>query len=830
MAFIDCIKGKVKAGLLTKKQVETLENRFNGLLERYRNSMGSESAASQAATDIIEAEANIIATKKRNEINGALAQVRITKQLDDEVSRTGVSYDSAVRNLLEQGLVRKQSILKQYLTNLDDFVDQFKSKLAGLKRRTDGMADVVAEMLGKGTGNAEAKQFAGALRRVFDQAHKRYKNAGGIIGILENYFPQIHKFELIKQVAFEEWYQFIRPRLDIDKMIDFETGLPFKDDKLLRIMRDDYNAIVTKGKSDLIKRAEEGKQTFGFGGEVSARRQSGRFYHFRDADAFLEYNERFGVGDVGLFDSVINHLESFARDTGLLEILGPKPNALMRHLDLQMSARGVGIAGQKWTRGMYDVLTGFVDTEVGEPTWFRASASLRNIFVAAYLGRAVISAIADTAFMAATAKLNGLPATKVLRRYLKLLNPLSSKDRKLARQAGYIAGVARGSALADARFSGETMGGKATSWIAQFTLRAQGLRAVTNAAADAMSLEMEGNLARLLDDNVSWSNLDRAFRDNLEAHGMTEADWQILGKAERFEPEQGVRFIRSEQVATASGVDRDAALNAATKLDDVINSMRNLAVNEPTLRTRAITTGAALGDARRGTLLRSIAASVVQFKSFPITVMFNHVLRAMETVVDTFKGDFNKSRLQHAGFTFIGATIMGAVSLQITQIIIGKDIRDFDDWRFWAAAALQGGGLGLFGDFLFQDYSRFGRSFAEELVGPTAGFVSDFIRTLQGDLNRILDEDEDRAAAWDELKADLFRFAKRNTPLNNLWYSRLVVERTILDQLERLIDPEFDRKNELLEDRMLRDTGQEFFWRKGELTPERLPQEAETDF
>ena len=821
MAFIDCLQGKVNEGLLTKGQLVKLEAQYNSLLERYRNTMSNEDAAAQAAADVVSVEASVLAAKKRNEINGALAQERITKQLDESTTDK-ISYDRNVKDLLERSQVRKQSIMKQYLTSLDTFVEQFRSKFAGIYRRSDGMKRVVQELLGKGTDDAEARQFASAIKQVWDQAHARYRNAGGIIGRLDNYFPQVHKFELVRGVSFEQWYNFIRPRLDIDKMVDFETGLPFSEEKLLRLAKDDYEAIVTQGKSDLQKRAAEGKQTLGFGGEISQRKQSSRFYHFKDADSFLEYNERFGVGEKGLFDAIINNMEAFARDTAILETLGPRPNALMRHLDLQMTARGVSKANRSWAQGMYEVLTGFVDSSVGESWWFRASASLRNLFSSAYLGTAPISALADAAYTAGTAKLNGLGATKTLGRYLKLLNPASASDRKLAKKSGYIAEIARGSALADVRFTGENMGGKFTAWFAQFTNRASGLHAMTKAAADAISLEMESVIADLVDSGTSWAKIDPLLRSNLEAHDITARDWEIISQAERFEPEAGIRFLRSQEVSLVPGVDRVEALNAATKLDDVIHTLRTLATNEPPLRTRAITTGAFAGDARRGTFLRTLVASPLQFKSFPITVMFNHLIPAIRNISTGFRGDFKKARIQHAAFVFLGTTVLGGLALQLKAIVKGRDPRDMNDWRFWGASMMQGGGLGLYGDFLFQDYSRGGQNLAEALAGPTVGFVSDFLRSFNGNLNRALDDKTGRS--WDKMKRDLFLFAKRNTPANTLWYDRLILERHIFDTLERAIDPEFDARVRRMERRFLKETGQRFYWRKGELAPQRAPE------
>jgi hypothetical protein len=667
MSFINCLRGKVKEGLLTEGQVRSLNKKFDARKQQYTLTMGDEESAAQAALDVMKAEADLLADKKRNSINAALAQERIKGELEDKV-KLGTTYDGAIRDTLEATYARKGTILKQYFVSMDRFADEFRSKFAGLYQRKDGIRQVVQELLGKSTDNSEARQYASGLRKTFDQAHKRYKAAGGIIGDLDNYFPQVHSKELIEQVSFDEWHNALRPSLDTEKMIDIDTALPFTEEKLLKEMREDYEGIVTNGRSNLAKQIKEGKTTIGRSTEISNKRMSSRFYRFKDADSFLEYNDKFGVGEDGLYDAIINHFESFARDTAILEKLGPKPNALMRGLELEMLARDVPDPKRKWTAGMYQVLNGYVDSSVGEGRFFRLIGNTRNLLSAALLGSAPVSAIADTAYIAATAKINGLSATRTLNRYLKMLKPGKSADRDLANRSGYITDIARGSALADIRFTGENMGGKATAWLAQFTNRASGLQAMTKAGADAASLELEATLADLVKANTSWGKIDKSFKESLESHGITKDDWDVISKTELFSPREGVNFLRSQDVMSIKGVDADKLLKIGNKIDDFSQTLRLVATNEPTLRTRAINTGAAISsDSRRGTFVRGLSASLTQFKSFPLTVMFNHIIPSLKAA--------KQGKYQHAGYVFAGTTLMGALALQVSEIVKGKDLK-----------------------------------------------------------------------------------------------------------------------------------------------------------
>ena len=52
--------------------------------------------------------------------------------------------------------------------------------------------------------------------------------------------------------------------------------------------------------------------------------------------------------------------------------------------------------------------------------------------------------------------------------------------------------------------------------------------------------------------------------------------------------------------------------------------------------------------------------------------------------------------------------------------------------RYWINAAIYGGGLGIFGDFLFADQNRYGGSMAKTMAGPVISFLDDLVRLTIG--------------------------------------------------------------------------------------------------
>ena len=90
----------------------------------------------------------------------------------------------------------------------------------------------------------------------------------------------------------------------------------------------------------------------------------------------------------------------------------------------------------------------------------------------------------------------------------------------------------------------------------------------------------------------------------------------------------------------------------------------------------------------------------------------------------------------------------------------GKDIPDPTDAKVWGAAVVKGGGLGIYGDFFFGEYSRYGRTFTNELLGPVLGDVNSLAKIFS----------LAKEGKWTQSHTDLVTLIKRNIPGRNLFY------------------------------------------------------------
>ena len=432
--------------------------------------------------------------------------------------------------------------------------------------------------------------------------------------------------------------------------------------------------------------------------------------------------------------------------------------------------------------------------------------NVRSWLASAQLGSAVLSSVNDFQTLRQTAAWNGLGANGVMGEYLRLLNPANAADRKLAVRAGLIADGWAHRANAAQRTMFEEIGQTLPARMADFVMRSSGLNAHTQAAKWAFGMEFLGRLAD--DAALTFDALDPALRRTFERYGMGAADWDLI-RTKGVLSEDGVDLIFPEQLVRTG--DR-AAERAATRLLEMVNTERGFAILEPGVTERALI----LGDTKAGTLPGEFWRASAQYKAFPITMLTRHIYRGMNAGDGKYVAAASGAYLARLA---IGMTFFGALAMQMKEVAKGKDPRDMSDWRFWGAAFAQGGGAGIFGDFLNSAVTRSDRSFYMTAIGgPTAGLVDDVMKLTGANIGATA---EGKDANWGR---DFAAFVRRNAPGTSLWSSRLAVDRLMWDQLQSLLDPDHHRSWARTEQRARQETRQEFWWRPGETGPDRAPQ------
>ena len=814
MSFKDCILGKIEEGKLTKSSADKLLKKYDAHLEKFRNSGTPEQVAVESAQKLIEHESMQMQLKQRNQRIHAMKQ----KQWNDWANSTPGEIETKVRDTLQRASWRGEGVAKETYAFLNEVGDLLKVNFTGTSRNFDVVNNAWRSALGETVQDPNAVKLGQAFRKVNDYLHGRYRQAGGIVGKLDNYMPQITRKEtLLRNKIPKDMYTDIAMKhLDIDKMIDHDTGLAFTPEKLREVVGEVYDDIITDGRFSQAERSVKGKGPKRGSTDMDTKRIDSRFFKFKSADDFMAYNNAFGYGEKGLAQAFLEHIHSMSRDIGTMEVMSPKANALMRFADYKMAIEGSSPYKRLAANSEYRVLTSSFQHGDTNAMWWRTLTGTQNWLRSALLGSAPISAIADGATMSATALVNGLSATRAMKNYFASVSPLDNEMKQIASRSGFLAHALGGRALGDTRFAGETLGdtGKLARTLANMTNEFSGLGWHTKSIQDAISLEGMATIAENISGKTKWADLNTDLKKSLGRFGIDESDWGKLSAASLYDNGEA-KFLITSDLRMDEGLSLKDRTDIANKLDDWTFSMRQMAATEPTLATRAWTTGAMFGDGGMATPSRAVGSTLGLFKSFPITHMMVH----LKPAIDRAMSGTGLRRFDHLALVTVGSTLLGAVAMQMRALTQGKTRRDMDQAKFWIGAMLQGGGLGLFGDFMFGDYSRFDRSPITEMGGPVVGLMDDLLSATKGNLDKQISDWDTGSTTKRHVGRDLFRVMKRNIPMGSLWYARLGIERLLLDNLERLADPEFDSRVNKYARKMNKQTGQEYWWKPGEPRP-----------
>lgn len=815
MGFRDCVEAAVKAGKINRDQAEDLYSRQGDATEHF--TLDSQHSPESAAR--MGVELGLERAKQQVRLQKYQAALQAIK--NSQNANVVLNYDAGATRGVRSILARDsrgratwnnvenqaRNILGQAHATMAEGLSQLRSRWLGFTRDRQMLRDSVRELFAEQTGNKRASVFAKSWATAAENLRQRFNRAGGAIARLKDWgLPQTHDSVLVGRATESEWVDFTLAHLDADRMPDPSTGQPFTEPALRAALQGVYQTIKTNGVSDMTPGAGGG------GKKLANRRQEARFLVFKNADSWLAYQERFGSSN--LYGTMMEHLQAMSREVALLETLGPNPNNGFRYLmDVAKKVEDKPLARQA-NEAIFRLVNGTGDAN-RSPFVASLFGGIRNWNVAGKLGAAALSAVSDLGFIAQTVRWNGMSVTRTFGRYLSQLNPANEADRILATRIGITAlswseaysNVGRFSEIAGA--GGGKIGkfADAGATFSEAVLRASGLNAMTDAGRRAFALEFGANLAEAFGKDLD--QVDGFFGDGLRAR-LTPEDWEALRTTPTVE-HKGAQFFVVDHLMAREDLPLSRRQQLASKVQQYLNTELLYAVPEPDALARVITTA---GGQARGTIAGEVTRNLLQFKSFPIAVLSLHAQRAIAAA--QMRGTW--TGIKYAAQGIIATTALGYVALQAKQIAKGKDPRDIDDARTWAAAFIQGGGAGIYGDFLFADQNRFGQGPVTTLLGPTAGLVDDVTKLSLGNVQQLIKgEDTD-------FIAEAVGFSSRYAPGGNLWYTRLLLEREVFDQLALAADPVGARRRFTRQEKRARDETSGFWWRPGQQAPDRAPE------
>ena len=837
MAALDCIDtiqaaAKAAGRELNEEEMVELVGDLQARIKQLQATdgmLGLEDAAMRAADEMgnevklaaaIEKRNALLNARRRAELVGYIRSTwsdRPDLGLESFLVGTNVARPGARRSVAAEQKQLSQAYIAGFLHDIDaEGLRPFLTKGDLDTDIADALWRIGMDKPLDGIGK-EAQQIARIMQKYQETARVDANRAGAFIRKLPGYVVrQSHDPYKIQRAGFKQWRDEILPLLDERT---FEAGSDV-DGFLLAT----YNGLV----SGVHVKVSTGTPN-GFKGprNLAKKVSAERVLHFKDGLAWNEYNKTYGTGS--LREAFLGGLDRSGDSTGMMRRLGTNPegnwNAALDELQLDLKNDPEGLRKfQQDRNGLLNTRMAEVDgtsrmavNHVGA----RVASNLRAWQSMAKLGGAVISAVTDLPVAASEMRYQGKGMLSSMGTLIggMVKGKKPDEQREILSTLGVFFDSVRGEVVS--KFSADdSLGGK-MSRAQQLFFKLNGLTWWTDTMRSTAALMMSHHLAynRTLD----WEKMNPDLQRTLELFDIDAGKWDLLRSTPAKEADgreymsaQGIDNIPEADLAgylTSKGRTVNAAAIGELReelrsgLRSYITDRASYAVIEPDARTRAIM--------RRGTQPGTVAGELFrfiwQFKGFPAAILQKTVGRELygrgykPSAYGANSGRELVQALRNGNGEKLGVaqlmmwtTLFGYGAMATKDMVKGREPRPVDDPKTWVAAMLQGGALGLYGDFLFGEANRFGGGLTQSLSGPTLGLIDGgydlFARMRDGD---------DAAAAS-------FRFAIQNTPFANLFYTRTAMDYLFLHSVQEALNPGALRR---MERRIEKENAQQFLLR-----------------
>lgn len=794
----DCVLklGKALEGKATKAQLETVRKDLDRLARQASiDGIPAEDALAEASRRYAREAKTALMIEKRNALinlqryNQSMGYVRATwSDKPAEGLRALLTGSIEGRKGARASVARGQKeLLGQYLGQVTTELERLNVMPAFKSGELDLPISRALWQLNTDAPNLaglpkDAVSIAKVIHKAQEVARADANKAGAWIGKQQGYITrQSHDPWKLTNRGVKAWTDNIAPKLDWTRM-EAQHG-EIKDRSAW--LAETYTNLA----AGVHLSAPGAVNATGFKGpgNLAKRMSEERVLHFRSADDWHAYNKDFGTGN--LRESVFSGLKGSAQNTGLMRVLGPNPEAmynrmteaLLRDVRKGGSVKAIqafqsATAEDGWLTNRMKEVTGKSNQAVSQ-MWARRSANIRAFQSMAKLGGAVISSVTDLATYGSELSFQGRGFLSGMGEAVAAIGqgrPAGERKEILSSL-----GVMMESILGDMSRTGsldESFGGGVSRAMEQF-FKWNLLTPWTETLRSSAALSMSHHLA--LQAGKTFDKLPAELKHTLELFNVSAKDWDHMR----------TKGVKTDSTGTAFLVPDNLDEAQAQQLRQYITDRAETAVLEPDADARAMMKQ----GTRPGTVVGELMRFVGQFKGF--TTSFTRQVLGRE-VYGRGKDAFAEGSIRGLSQLIVASTILGYGAMSIKDLIKGKTPRDPMDPKTIAKAFTQGGGAGIYGDFLFGEYNRFGGTPLETLAGPTLGTAADATRLWAKMIRGEADG------------GDAMRLALNNTPYMNLFYTRMALDYLILYDMQEAFAPGTLRR---MERRTERETGQTMF-------------------
>jgi len=662
--------------------------------------------------------------------------------------------------------------------------------------------EIMQEMVGITTGVKQAKDIAMILKKYQNSWRNRLNDLGANIGLLDDWITRTtHNTEKMANASKiskiigdnrTAWVEFIKGRLDIPRTFA-NVSDPAQIDNILG---DIYNSIMS---GDHLKHG--GTNSVYGTRNVTNRLNASRVLHFKDVQARQEYNVAFG--EPSLKESVMGVLSNSARNIAIMQELGTNPKdtlnkilALLRKKYKDQDSKITRQLNLKTFENQFKEIDGSING-IGNQTLATISMGVRTLQNTGKLGLATITSFGDLAQYMGTTSFQGRGLFSGL---FEALNGLFKNNDRAAME------VLQTTSNSIHSFMGNKYGAANDTWGTMGKIQNTFFKWNTlNGWISSLKSSMAVGLSRHygMQTELKFSDLSIRERNFLTLYGIDDGKWNMLRSIKTLDVE-GKRYMTAEGVNELS----DSVINAyvGKKLSqreirnfkqDLEITWRNVLVDqtmhgtpEPDAAIRAITNQ----GLEKGTPMGETIRFVMQFKSFPISIWKKIIGRELYSYGPD---DSRLAKVSGLASLLMLSTFWGYIAMSVKDMIKGRSPRDPNKKSTLVQAFAQGGGAGIYGDFLINELqNEYGNGIFETALGPTASDIKKIFDIVQS-MN-------------DPKKAGkkFVQLAEGNVPFLNLYYTKTAYDYLIGYQVKEYLDPGFFRR---MRDKHEQQRGQSYY-------------------
>ena len=631
------------------------------------------------------------------------------------------------------------------------------------------------------------------------------RNAAAILGVknIETDPSLKLKKDINYNRNFLAWKNFVMEKLDTDRTFA-------NTDNVDEFMIDVYNSLV--GNKYLIADGVSNSYGTRSSADVAKGSKFKRVLHFKTADDWFDYNDKFGVGN--LKESFFSGLQTAGRNLGIIDALGTKPKENMDKIRFavhdRLKKQGKDVGSIKNFRKL-DKYMKVIDGSIYTVENFgvaRYSAIARTLASMARLGGATISALADVGIYGSEVRYQGRSFLGGMFEALSSLFRIkNTKEKKLiAEMLGFI----NDNTIYDMSARHQVGDNLDKGWTkAQRTFFKLNLLSWwTNSLKEGAMLGLANYFAR--QKNLEFKNLNKQLQELFTVYDINPTKWDVIRKTAMEKADDGKEFINIALLDEMSDADikKITGLEKMTErqiriekekfksaVSGILLDRSIYAVIEPDARVKGFMTRGTLAGTAAGEAIRFFG----QFKAFPISIVQKVLGRELDYFKGRKQGDLGRG-IRGMGALMVTSAMLGYMSMTIKDLLKGRSPRDITKPKTIMAALLQGGGLGIYGDVLFNEV-RDKFALLGGLVGPIGVTTADVLMAIKHGTR--LEFSKASKSAYDAVTAMI--------PFYNLFYIKSAFDYMIGYQIMETIKPGI---LERIENRMEKDYNQHFLFTK----------------